>query len=139
MALKPKQRTAALLIGRGMKKREVADKLGVHQTTINKWMQRHPEFPAMIEAEKQYIQSGTEYAWHIHARAIKCQVSKLITTALDTMKEQMVNGKNEMAVVKAATYVLDKFGTDHIADYRSKTEDEDEAELLTALRLVDGA
>ena len=136
MALKPRQRTAALLIGRGMPRGEVAEKLGVHVTTVHKWAQRHPNFNALIQAEKRYIQSGSEYAWHIHAKAIKCKVSGLVENALDAMKKQIETGKNEMAVIKAATYVLDKVGTDHIADIRGKTESEDEAELLSALRLV---
>jgi transposase-like protein len=139
MPLRPNQRTAALLLGRGMPIREVAEKLGISKSTIHKWKNRHPEFVALIDAERKYINSGTEYAWHIHAKAIKSKVSGLITTALDAMKDQLENGKNEMAKIKAATYVLDKFGTDHIADIRGKTESADEEELLTALRLVDGS
>jgi transposase-like protein len=137
MSLKPKQRTAALLLGRGMTATETAEKLGICHTTIYKWKCRYPEFKALVEAEKKYIQSGSEYAWHVHASAIKAQISDLIKTALETLTRQMRDGKNEMAIIKAATYILDKYGSDHISDLRGKTDNEDEVELLSALRLVD--
>tara|TARA_R100000808_G_scaffold14193_1_gene33697 strand:- start:50 stop:469 length:420 start_codon:yes stop_codon:yes gene_type:complete len=138
MSLKPKQRTAALLLGRGMTAMETAEKIGICHTTIYKWKCRHPEFKALIEAEKKYIQSGSEYAWHVHASAIKAQISGLIKVSLETLHRQMREGKNEMAVIKAATYILDKYGSDHISDIRGSSENTDEVELLSALRLVDG-
>tara|TARA_R100000458_G_C8245047_1_gene223191 strand:- start:690 stop:1109 length:420 start_codon:yes stop_codon:yes gene_type:complete len=137
MSLKPNQRTAALLMGRGMPATEVAEKLGIVPTTIYKWKARYPEFSSLIEAEKKYIQSGSEYAWHVHATAIKAQISNLLQTSLRSMTRIMEEGKNEMAKVKACIYVLDKYGTDHISDLRGKTDNEDEVELLSALRLVD--
>jgi transposase-like protein len=136
MALRPNQQTAALLLGRGMKRQEVARKVGVHLSCIYKWFERTPEFGAAVEAEKAYMEDASDYGFHVRARVVKGRIDELLLVAIDALEKQLKEGSNEGAIVKAASYVLDKYSNQHIQSKAITETDREEEQLLSALKLV---
>lgn len=80
-ALTPKQRMAAELLGSGMSRREAAERVGVHETTISHW-RKNPAFCELREETlAAFIGEMRMRAWDVFARQLEDEDKKIAQQA----------------------------------------------------------